>query len=116
MRDVTKVLTASLPATTKLGQGYIFTPVCDSVNRGGGYPSMPCRSVLGGWVSQHALQVSPGGVGIPAFLADQSQGGVWSRGGVWSWGVWSRGGVGKGGLRRVRGKGGTPHFFLGIFF
>ena len=41
----------------------------------GGYPSMPCRSVPGGWVSQHALQVSPGGVGIPACLAGQSRGG-----------------------------------------
>ena len=26
----------SLPAATKLSQGNIFTPVCDSVNRGGG--------------------------------------------------------------------------------
>ena len=46
-----------------LGQGNIFAPVCHSVHREGypsmpcrWYPSMPCRS-LGGWVSQHALQV-----------------------------------------------------------
>ena len=26
----------SLPPATKLGQGYIFTGVCDSVHRGGG--------------------------------------------------------------------------------
>ena len=52
-----------LPAATKLGQGNIFTSVCLSTGgRGwvgipaclagqswvGGYPSMPCRSVLGG--------------------------------------------------------------------
>ena len=27
-----------LPPATKLGQGYVFTGVCDSVNRGGGAP------------------------------------------------------------------------------
>ena len=43
------------------GKGNIFTSVWCSVHRGGGYPSMPCRSVPGGWVSQHALQVSPRG-------------------------------------------------------
>ena len=37
------------------GQGNIFTPVCHSVHGGGV------------WVSQHALQVSPGGVGSPIF-------------------------------------------------
>ena len=29
---------ASLPAATKLGQGNVFTGVCDSVHRGGGLP------------------------------------------------------------------------------
>ena len=29
-----------LPPATKLGQGYVFTRVCDSVHRLGGYPSM----------------------------------------------------------------------------
>ena len=33
-----------LPPATKLGQGCVFTGVCDSVHRGGGcYPSMHCR-------------------------------------------------------------------------
>ena len=35
-----------LPPATKLGQGYVFTRVCDSVHGGGGI------------VSQHALQIS----------------------------------------------------------
>ena len=30
-----------LPSATKLGQGYVFTGVCDSVNRGGGVPHPP---------------------------------------------------------------------------
>ena len=46
-----------LPPVTKLGQGYVFTSVCDSVHGGGLYPSMPC-SRSPGVVSQHALQVS----------------------------------------------------------
>ena len=53
-----------LPAT-KLGQGYVFKHVCDSVHRGWypsmhcrWYPSMPCSRSPGGVVSQHALQVS----------------------------------------------------------
>ena len=46
-----------LPPTTKLGQGYIFTRVCDSVHSGVGwypsihsrwYPSVPCSRSLGG--------------------------------------------------------------------
>ena len=47
-----------LPPATKLGQGYVFTPVCDFVHKGGvWYPSRPCsRSPVG--VSQHTLQVS----------------------------------------------------------
>ena len=37
---------------------FLHLSVIHSVHTGGGYPSMPCRSVPGG-VSQHALQVSP---------------------------------------------------------
>ena len=48
-----------LPPATKLGQGYIFTGVCDSVHMGGGVPGN------GGAWSQ----------------------GVYSRGDAWSWGV-----------------------------
>ena len=60
----------SLPPATKLGQGYVFTRVCDSVHRGGAWS----------W-------------GVP------SPGGVWSRGvsapgGSWFWG----GGSGPGGV------------------
>ena len=48
-----------LPPATKLGQGYVFTHVWDSVHRGGWYPSMHCsRSPGRGVVSQQALQVS----------------------------------------------------------
>ena len=47
-----------LPAATKLGQGYVFTGVCHSVNRGGGvYPSMHCR-----WYPSMPCSRSPGGV------------------------------------------------------
>ena len=56
-----------LPSATKLGQGYIFTGVCDSVHRG---PLFPGGLLLGG---------------------------AWSRevcfGGAWSWGVCSWGGA-----------------------
>ena len=89
----------------RFGQGNVFTPVCHSVHGGGGYPSMPCRSVRG--VSQHALQFSPRGVsnfggGVPACLAVQSQGGLQFFGG--GWGV-------------EEGKGGPPNFFWeGEFF
>ena len=37
---------------TKLREGYVFTGVCDSVNRGGGYPIMPCTTTTStpqGW-------------------------------------------------------------------
>ena len=36
----------SLPPATKLGQGYIFTGICDSVHKGGGAWSW---GVLGPW-------------------------------------------------------------------
>ena len=36
-----------LPPATKLGQGYIFTGVCDSVNRGGGASSWGCLLQVG---------------------------------------------------------------------
>ena len=38
------LLIALLPPATKLGQGYVFTAVCDSVNRGGGGTSCPPRA------------------------------------------------------------------------
>ena len=56
----------------KLGQGYVFTCVCDSIHRGRGwypsmhcrwYPSMPCRSPgphPGGMLKGLALGGSPG--------------------------------------------------------
>ena len=59
-----------LPLATKLGQGYIFTGVCHSVNRG---VSAPRGSALGG-VS------APGG---------SATRGVSAPGGVWSRGKWS---------------------------
>ena len=43
----------SLPPATKLGQGYVFTRVCDSVHGGGVVVSQHALQV----VSQHALQV-----------------------------------------------------------
>ena len=43
-----------LPPATKLGQGNVFTGVCDSVNRGG-YPSMHCR-----WYPSMPCSRSPG--------------------------------------------------------
>ena len=53
-----------LPPATKLGQGNVFTGVCDSVNGGAGcYPSMHCR-----WYSSMPCSRSPGGVcswGVP---------------------------------------------------
>ena len=58
-----------LPPATKLGQGYVFTRICDSVQRGWypnmpfrWYPSMPCRSLRGG------IPACLAG-GIQAFLA-----------------------------------------------
>ena len=63
-----------LPPATKLGQGNVFTGVCDSVNgRGGAIPA--CIAV-----------------GIPACLAAGLQGGL-LLGGAWSGGVCSWGGV-----------------------
>ena len=65
-----------LPPATKLGQGYVFTRVCDSVG-GGWYPSMHCR-----WYPSMPCSRSRGD-GILACLAGfqaHSQGG--------SWGVW----------------------------
>ena len=44
-----------LPPATKLGQGNIFTGVCDSVNRGGsasvhaGIPQPPCSGTMHPW-------------------------------------------------------------------
>ena len=63
------------------GHGNIFTSVC--LSTGGGYPSMPCRSVLGGWwVSQHALQVSPRGGLVPGGVSP-----IWGVSNFPGWGV-----------------------------
>ena len=65
---------AYLPPATKLGQGYIFTGVCDSVHGGG--------LLLGGvcaWSRWGGLL--PGGVPGPGGV------GAWSQWGVCSWGV-----------------------------
>ena len=58
----------SLPPATKLGQGYIFTGVCDSVHRGGlpqcmlGYHTPrtrhpPAQSMLGNTVNARAVRI-----------------------------------------------------------
>ena len=52
-----------LPPTRKLGQGYIFTGVCHSVNKRGAIPAC----IAGG---------------IPACLAASLHGGAWSWGGL----------------------------------
>ena len=62
-----------LPPATKLGQGYVFTRVCDSVHKGHGIPACIAAGLWGG--------------GIPACLAGlqaHTQGGSW---GVWPGGV-----------------------------
>ena len=41
--DHCRLFQSFLPPATKLGQGYVFTCVCDSVHSGGCYPSMHCR-------------------------------------------------------------------------
>ena len=51
-----------LPPATKLGQGYIFTGVSDSVH-GGCYPSMHCR-----WYPSMPCSRSPGGDQLPGGL------------------------------------------------
>ena len=48
-----------LPAATKLGQGNVFTGVCDSVNRGGGLP----QCMLG--YHHHPLRTPPPGADTP---------------------------------------------------
>ena len=66
-----------LPPATKLGQGYIFTGVCHSVNRGGPGP---------GEVSALGCLV-PGGLvlgGVWSWGVVSALGGVCSREGVWS--------------------------------
>ena len=62
-----------LPAATKLGQGNIFTPVCDSVNRWGGVWSGPgggwsARGGRGWWSAWGGLQFSGGRGLIQIFL------------------------------------------------
>ena len=69
-----------LPPTMKLGQGYIFTGICDSVNRG---VCLVWGSLVWGCLIPRGCLVL---------------GGVWSWG-FWSWGyAWSQGVSGPGGL------------------
>ena len=84
------------------GQGNIFTSVCLSTG-GVGIPTCLAGQILGGWVSQHALQVRSGGVlqffgGSPIFF--------WGVVSNFSGGVWLRGEV----------KGGPPNFFFFLEF
>ena len=89
-----------LPPATKLGQGYIFTGVCHSVNGGvpgpGGYlvPGGVCswRGLLpgGAWSQGGLLWGVPGPGGLlPGGLL---QGGAWSWGVPGPWGVSAPGG------------------------
>ena len=48
-----------LPSATKLRQGNVFTPVCDSVHRGGG--SLSRGSLCPEWVSLSRRGLCPGG-------------------------------------------------------
>ena len=87
----------SLPPATKLGQGYIFTGICHSVNRGGEwYPSMPCSRSQGGCLLPGRVcsqgvpapkggGLLPGGVSMPTSKGEieedqvqaHTQGGNW---------------------------------------
>ena len=49
-----------LPSATKLGQGYIFTDVCDSVHRGGAW-SGGVPGQVGTWSGGCLVQGVPGG-------------------------------------------------------
>ena len=88
-----------LPPATKLGQGYIFTGVCDSVHGGGGgwgwYPSMHCR-----W---YPSMPCSRGCAIPACLAGgvPAPGGCLVQGGCSGGGAWSGGCLLPGGLLLV---------------
>ena len=66
---------SSLPPATKLGQGNIFTGVCDSVHRGG--------CLFPGDASSWGVP----GRGVSGEEGSYSLGGVMSQGGAWSWGV-----------------------------
>ena len=69
----------SLPPATKLGQGYIFTGVCHSVNRG--------VSGLGGCLVR-GVSASPGGCPVMGGVCSR---GVSAQGGVCSLGVFAPG-------------------------
>ena len=63
-----------------MGQGYIFTGICDSVHRRRGYPSMHCR-----WYPSMPCSRSPGGGWYPSmpcrFPGPQPRGKLWE---TWS--------------------------------
>ena len=48
-----------LPLSTKLGQGYVFTRVCDSVHSGGVSISVPGRGLHPGGVISRDHESSP---------------------------------------------------------
>ena len=59
---------AFLPPATKLGQGYIFTGICDSVNREGVLPLGGGGFLWGGASSQGGV-LPPGGCFLPGWIA-----------------------------------------------
>ena len=59
-----RVVWLFLPAATKLGQGNVFTGVCDSVNRGGGVCLSACwwdttTTTTHPWIRPHPLDQTP---------------------------------------------------------
>ena len=81
-----------LPPATKLGQGYVFTRVCDSVNGG-------CVLSQHAWqvVFQHALQQVSEGGGLLLAGCLVLGWGAWPQGGL-LWGGSAVGGAWSGGL------------------
>ena len=95
-------------ARKRSGEGYVFTPVCDSVNRGRvssrgewGVSAPGGGCLLPGRVSAPQVGSAPGGCllpgGCPLLGGVCSWGGVCS-GGVCSWGVSALGGSAPGGV------------------
>ena len=70
---------ALLPPATKLGQGYIFTGVCDSVNRGVPAPVLGVSAPGGGGcLVPGGVVWSQGGLGVPAPGGGTCSRRVWS--------------------------------------
>ena len=78
LQDEENIIFYLLPSATKLGQGYVFTRVCDSVRGGVSRPTLREEVEGSGWggsqgphpegrlrgLAGEALQVTPGG-GLP---------------------------------------------------